>query len=119
MNTLLVERKERAIVPDQSKDNRRGARFSVNLTGNCYLPAETPEKETQANGREGAVKDISSWGACILTKFPLNVSEVLKVAFPIQNPISSYISTPPTLAEVRWTHSSPDNNYISGFRFLL
>jgi len=107
-------------MPVQIKDTRRGARFAVNLTGNCFPSAdEASDEKNQIIGIEGEVKDISSRGACIVTEFPLMISEVLKVAFPIQGSISNYISTPRTLAEVRWTQPAPDNKFISGFRFLL
>jgi len=103
----------------KSNNIRRGARFSVNLTGNCYPVAQTVEEKKEDKRCEGAVKDISSRVSCIVTSFPLKISEVLKVAFPIQGCISNYVSTPRTLAEVRWTQSAPDNKFVSGFRFLL
>lgn len=104
---------------DKSNDIRRGARFSVNLTGNCYPVPKNEGAKKEDKRCEGSVKDISSRGACIITSFPLKISEVLKVAFPIQGSISNYISTPRTLAEVRWTQPAPGNKFISGFRFLL
>ncbi|MBI3593414.1 MAG: PilZ domain-containing protein [Nitrospirae bacterium] len=116
---MLLARKKKIISPqEQSREERRGARFAVNLTGICYRTADALDQRRTA-GREVEVKDMSSRGACIETPFPLKRSEVLKIAFPIQNPIFNYISTPPTLAEVRWTYPVTKNKYLSGFRFLL
>jgi len=109
-------------MPDQSEgmNNRDSTRFSVNLTVECYASAAGPLPEgPQDTGFDGVVQNISDGGACIVTRRPLRVTDVLKVAFPIQSSISSFISTPPTLAEVQWTHPSPEGEFISGLRFLL
>ncbi len=115
---------------ENKEETPRGARFSVNLAVTCFPSTVSagptygsvdPKtgQEIQGAGREGIVKDVSSGGACIITDFPLSLSEVLKVAFPIQSSISDFISSPRTLAEVRWTYLSPDNQYVSGLHFLF
>jgi hypothetical protein len=104
---------------EKEEETPRGARFSVNLAVTCFPSTGLAGEEIQGAGREGIVKDVSSGGACIITDFPLSLSEVLKVAFPIQSSISDFISTPRTLAEVRWTYLSPDHQYVSGLHFLF
>jgi hypothetical protein len=98
-------------------------RFTGRMDSSDQKPDESvdpkSEKEVQAAGREGMVMNVSSGGACIVTDFPLPLSDVLKVAFPIQSHISDFISTPRTLAEVRWTFVFPDHRYVSGLRFLF
>ncbi|HET6370745.1 MAG TPA: hypothetical protein VFG95_06080, partial [Nitrospiria bacterium] len=76
-------------------------------------------EDFQSISFEGTIQNIGNGGACIETSSPLSISEVLKIAFPIQSSISSFISTPRTLAEVKWTHPVPGDRFISGLRFLL
>ena len=98
---------------------RKGVRFAVDLIGKCYPTEKNRPEKVSTQKFDGTVKDISSWGACIVTRFPLKLSEVLKIALPIQSSISNYISSPATLAEVRWTQPIEGGMYVSGFRFLL
>ena len=105
----------------------RDARFSVDMSVECYpsmlssFPLEEiGEKAFSDYSFGGEIKNISSGGACILTTHLLKINDVLKVSFPIPSPISSYISAPRTLVEVRWVKPLDQKEcFIHGVRFLL
>lgn len=94
---------------------RGSARFSITLSVECY-PSISPHSTSARKGNfEGVLQNISNGGACMVTAQPLKIAEVLKVSFPIQH----FVSTPRTLAEVKWTRSMPEGRFVSGLRFLL
>jgi hypothetical protein len=103
-------------MPDRSQElPRASARFSANLRVEFH-PAVGPSTEhLPQTGFDGVLQDISSGGACIMTTRPMEVAEVLKILFPIQK----FVSSPRTLAEVRWTHSLSEGKFVAGLRFLL
>jgi PilZ domain-containing protein len=108
---------------ERPKEPLRGARFSVSLAVECYPSAGSGEPELSIPSKpqsfEGEIKNISSRGACLITTQPLKVNEVLKVSFPIHSSISSFISSPRTLVEVKWTKPSDKDKFITGLLFLL
>jgi hypothetical protein len=94
---------------------RSGARFTVNLRVKVFPSVETEERVRHEKSFEGELQNLSSGGACVITGQPLRAFEVLKITFPISN----IVSTPGTLAEVRWSNVLPEGKYMSGLRFLL
>jgi hypothetical protein len=102
-------------MPEKSQElPRASARFSSNLRVEFQHAVGPGTEEALQTGIEGVLQNISSGGACILTKGPLKVAEVLKISFPVQK-----IITPRTLAEVRWTQHLPEGKFVAGLRFLL
>ena len=109
-------RHEEIAVPEKSQEiPRASARFSSSIAVEFHPTTGPSSEDLPSMGFEGVLQNISSGGACMITKRPLKVSEVLKVSFPIQK----FISTPRALAEVKWTHPLPEGRHVSGLRFLL
>lgn len=115
------------MINEEPKEVSRGARFSVDLAVECYpsvgsgdafleLDSGEPSKVVTF---EGEVTNISSGGACLITTQSLKVNEILKVSFPIQSSLSTFISTPRTVVEVRWTKPAAQGKFLIGIRFLL
>jgi len=108
---------------ENRKEISRGARFAVDVAVECYPTVSSGEMESESssNGPSfgGEIKNISSMGACLITSHPLNIKDVLKVSFPIQSSISTYISPPRTLVEVRWTKPVDKDKVLAGLIFLL
>jgi PilZ domain-containing protein len=108
---------------EKTNDVSRAARFTVNFNVECYPSASKEGGEIKTASQdfsfEGEIKNISSSGACLVSNHPLKVSEVIKVSFPIQSSISTYISPPRTLVEVRWTKPVEKGKFVTGLLFLL
>lgn len=94
---------------------RESARFTSQLRVEVFPAADASETNFRHFGEEGFLQNISRGGACVVTASPLQVSDLLKISFPIQQ----FISTPRTVAEVKWTSHGEDGKYISGLRFLI
>jgi len=105
----------------QNEMPRAGPRFSINLS--VVFDRSSAQIQSESGGKggtfEGTVENISSGGACLLTQDSLDISEVIKISFPIQGSISQFISPPRTLAEVKWTRPAVGGKFLSGIRFLL
>lgn len=110
-------------MPERPSGPFRAARFSVSFTVECYPSAGSVETAVDPPAKdqvfEAEIRNISNSGACLVTPHPLAVNQILKVSFPIQSPISTFISTPRTLVEVRWMKPDEKNSIMAGIRFLL
>lgn len=115
------------------EETPRGARFSVNLRVKCFssiqIPSQIPANAEKSTERvenapaeaafEGEISNISNDGACLVSTHELKINEILRVAFPFNNVISPYVTSPRTLAEVRWVHPADQGQIHCGLRFLL
>ncbi len=105
---------------EKPKEIPRDPRFLINLSVDCFPSVATRSEEGKTDTSfEGIVQNIGNGGVCLVTNRPLNLNEVLKVSFPIQSSISTFISTPRTLAEVRWIKPLSHDKFLSGLHFLL
>ncbi|HXN05952.1 MAG TPA: PilZ domain-containing protein [Nitrospiria bacterium] len=95
----------------------------------CFSSVQIPSKEEKSAEKvkdapaettfEGEISNISNDGACLVSTHELKINELLRVAFPFNNVISPYVTSPRTLAEVRWIHPIGQGQFHSGLRFLL
>jgi hypothetical protein len=101
----------------------RDPRFLVNIWVDCFIStdggARLKKKPSEDIVFKTLVRNISSKGAFLVAKYPLKVSEVFKVSFPIQSSATPFISTPRTLVEVRWIKPYHKEDLMLGLRFLL
>ncbi|MHB8481182.1 MAG: hypothetical protein ACYDBV_00365 [Nitrospiria bacterium] len=91
----------------------------INLIVDCFPSTTGSKEDKEVTSFEGFVQNIGNGGVNIVTSYPLNINEVLKIAFPIQSSISTFISTPRTLAEVRWVKPVSQDKFFAGLHFLL
>ena len=98
----------------------RGPRFLINLIVDCFPSVTTqPKERKEETSFEGFLQNIGNGGVSMVTSHPLSVNEVLKISFPIQSSISMFISTPRTLAEVKWVKPISQDKFFAGLHFLL
>jgi|SRR5579864_526852 len=98
----------------RTREVRQHPRYAVHCIASaqelsdCGTPSEDDELQ-------GEIHNISRGGFCITLKRLCRVSSVLKCDIIIPGvPVSI-----PTLAQVRWSHESPEGGWAAGFQFLL
>ncbi|MFQ5455862.1 MAG: PilZ domain-containing protein [Nitrospirota bacterium] len=75
-----------------------------------------PFEKINETKNKGMIVNISEGGVCMMVDIPLEISQIVKIDFPLHN----VTATTRTLGEVRWIKNSPwSNNYLIGLRFLL
>lgn len=83
-----------------------------------HLGPQNPVKSNPGPGPrfESRIKDVSEGGLCLLTKEPLQTSQIVKLNLPLPK----VDITTPTLAEVRWVKKEASRPlYKAGLRFLF